>query len=500
MQSTLILENSDVLQSSESLPARRSIRIRGGFVEQVEESGTTTEAGDAQRIDCSEYYVMPGLVNAHTHSHNTLFKGYGDGWNLELLLAHGPALNTRRTPEDHYWAAMLNGVEQLRSGVTEAYDLVIHSPAPTVESIEAVTRAYRDLGMRAIVAPAFSDRPLHAIIPGLLDSLPAPLRREVESLLPEPAESILANLSRAFQSIDQDDYVQLAVAPTIPAQCTDRLLQESKRLADDYETGLHTHLAESHTQAVEGLRRFGTSLTKHLARLDLLSEHFVGAHGVWLDDDDLHILASAGATIVHNPASNLRLASGVAPIRSYLDAGVNVAVGSDGSASSDNPSRFEAMRLTSHLSRLWSPAPGAWLHSGDVLDATICGGAQACGHLRPSAPDIRAGMPADLVLLRKDSLHLTPLTNLPSQIVSSETGAGVDSVMVGGKFVLRHGEATRVSLDKAKEHCQMAADRLLQSNSAEFELARRMSPYVVQVCRELAGYPPLLDRGLVASR
>ena len=499
MDSTLILENAALIRPQHRQATSHDILIRDGLIESVGEPGSFPI--DAESVDCSNFYILPGLVNAHTHSHNTLFKGFGDGWNLELLLTHGPALNSRRTPEDHYWAAVLNGLEMLQSGVTEAYDLVIHSPVPTVESIEAVVQAYRDLGMRAIVAPAFADRPLHEIIPGLIDSLPDELRSEVESTLPAPGAQILANVRDALRSINISDRVRLAIAPTIPAQCTDELLLGSKQLADEFDVGLHTHLAESHTQAVEGLRRYGKSLTAHLNDLDLLSDlSFVAAHGVWLNDEDLRLLSATGATVAHNPASNLRLASGIAPIRKYLESGVEVALGSDGSASSDNQSIFEAMRLATHLSRLWSTDPRDWLSASDALDMAICGGARACGHTRPAAPEIAEGMPADLVMIRRDSLHMTPATNLPSQIVACETDSGVDSVMVAGEFVLRHGKSPRMSIEEASVHCQKAADRLLLSNRAEFEFARQLSPYMVQACGALAGHEPRLERGLVASQ
>ena len=498
MTAALILENAAVVRPNDRRARSGDILIRDGTVEAIEKPGSFVL--DAERIDCSDFYILPGLVNAHTHSHNTLFKGFGDGWNLELLLTHGPALNSRRTPEDHYWSAILNGLEMLQSGVTEVYDLVIHSPAPTAESISAVVQAYQDLGIKAIVAPAIADRPLHEIIPGLLHSLPDDLRTTVEGMLGAPGRQILANVREALETTPTNDRVRVAIAPTIPAQCSDDLLAGSNRLADEFDVGLHTHLAESHTQAVEGLRRYGKSLTSHLHDLDLLGPNFVAAHGVWLNDEDLRMLSDSGAIIAHNPASNLRLASGIAPVRKYLEVGVDIALGSDGSASSDNQSMFEAMRLASHLSRLWSTDPGDWLSAKEALDIAICGGAYACGHARPAAPEVVAGMAADLVLIRRDSLHLTPVTNLPSQIVACETDSGVDSVMVNGNFVLRHGESPRISINEALRRCQAAADRLLESNRAEFEFARRLSPFMVQACSALAGEAPQLERGLVASR
>ena len=302
----LVVHNVQIIAGGEAPDAAVDIIIEGGLIADIVQSGTAPL--DAEILDGDGRYAIPGLVNAHTHSHNALSKGYGDAWTLELLLNHGPALNARRTSEDHYWAALLNGLEMLKSGATAAYDLVIHQPAPTIDTLAAVVLAYRDLGLRAVVAPAIADRPFYEIVPGLVESLPDDLRATVESMLPAAGDSILANVREALSTIGSDELVRLAVAPTIPTQCSDEFLLACHRLAEEFDTGIHTHLSESKIQAIDGLRRYGKTTTAHLADLGILSERFVAAHGVWLTPEDIDLLASHGSMIAHNRMTTQKMA------------------------------------------------------------------------------------------------------------------------------------------------------------------------------------------------
>lgn len=482
------------LVTPDALPQDVDILIQSGVIAAVAAGGTIT--ADFPRIEASGFIALPGLVNAHTHSHNALSRGLGDAWTLELLLNYGPALNARRTPEDHYWAAMLNGLEMLKCGATSAFDLVIHAPAPTVESMHAVMRAYDDLGIRAIVAPAVADLPFFSIVPGLLDSLPDDLRRDVDRLLPVPGAELLVRqqqILKELQPSSRSDRVRLALAPTIPAQCSDEFLRGCIQTSAEFDVGIHTHLAESRVQAVEGLRRYGTSLTQHLHEIGMLGPRFVAAHAVWLDDRDAQLLADSGATVAHNPGSNLKLGSGIAPVRMFLDAQINVAIGTDGSASSDNQNMFEAARLASLVSRVRSVDPGEWLDAPTTLSCAVYGGAGACSALGITGT-IAAGNPADLVLLRRDSVFLQPENDLRVQLIHAETAAAVDTVIVAGEVVLRDGRSTRVDESRVYRESQAAINRVLSTNVAEWEFARRLSPYIVKTCSALAATPLPINR------
>ena len=174
----LLVHGGHILNSSYTALERADILIEADRIRAVGQA--LAFAPDTHRLDATGCLVLPGLVNAHTHAHNNLFKGLGDNWTLEDLLNYGPALNGNRTPEDHYLSAAIGAVEMLKNGCTAAYDLFMAAPAPTSEGIEAVVRAYTDVGLRAVIAPAMADLVFYQTMPGLLDLLPADLRRTVD--------------------------------------------------------------------------------------------------------------------------------------------------------------------------------------------------------------------------------------------------------------------------------------------------------------------------------
>jgi 5-methylthioadenosine/S-adenosylhomocysteine deaminase len=242
-----------------------------------------------EELNAAGHLILPGLVNAHTHAHNNLFKGLGDNWTLEDLLTHGPALNGYRTPEDHYLSAAIGAIEMLKTGCTAAYDLFMSVPASTTSLVGAVVRAYIDVGLRAVVAPAVADVVFYHAVPDLFEILPPDLRQTVEQIQADSTEGLLElteTTIRLWHSA-AGGRLRVAVAPTIPGQCSDDFLVGCGRLAQEYGVGLHTHLAESKVQAVYAQRRWGTTIIGHLADLGLLTPGFVGAHGVWLTPEDI---------------------------------------------------------------------------------------------------------------------------------------------------------------------------------------------------------------------
>src|SRR2546428_5694331 len=202
--------------------------------------------------------------------------------------------------------------------------------------------------MRAVLAPAVADVAFYETIPGLIPLLPDELRRTVEGLRPTPTAALLQLGAETIRRLDGTAHgrIRVGLAPTIPTQCTDEFLEGCARLAREHGVGVHTHLSESKIQAITAQRRWGKTAVARLEDVGLLGPNFVGAHGVWLTDDDIRRLAGAGGAIAHNPASNLKLGSGIAASRELLDAGGTVGIGSDGSMSSDNQNFFEVWRVS----------------------------------------------------------------------------------------------------------------------------------------------------------
>jgi 5-methylthioadenosine/S-adenosylhomocysteine deaminase len=188
--------------------------------------------------------------------------------------------------------------------------------------------------------------------------------------------------------------------------------------------------------------------------------------------------------VSHNPGSNLKLGSGIADMRAMLAAGVNVALGTDGSASSDNLNAFEAMRLAAGLSRVQGREPGLWVSAREALHAATEGGAKALGF--KDIGRIEKGWLADLVLLDLGALHYIPLNDLVTQIVFGEDGTGVDSVMVGGRWGVRAGKLLTVDLARLRRDAERAVERLAAANAEARALSEKLHPYVGKFCGGLA--------------
>ena len=304
-----------------------------------------------------------------------------------------------------------------------------------------------------------------------------------------PTDAILAAMSGVVRSWKSDpDGVRLAIAPTIPHHCTDAFLVGCRDLARDHGLPLHTHVSESKVQAVVGMRTYGTTLTAHLDALCMLGPDFTVAHGVWLDDDDIRLIGERGASIAHNPGSNMRLGSGIARMRKMLQAGVNVGIGTDGSSCSDNQNMFEAMRLASFASKVQGPDWQNWVTTGEVLHAATVGSARALG-FTDRIGRIAPGYKADIVFLDSHHITMIPLIDATNALVHAEDGGAVHSVMVGGRMVVVDHRLVGFDMSKLAADAENAVDRLERANRSNRELYQRLEPLVGSFCPGLAAEP-----------
>ena len=460
------------------------VLVDGGTIADVVRRGSVKGEG-MQRVEASGRALMPGLVNGHNHAQTGLSKGLFDRYNLETYLNAQPGVTGRRTLEDKHLSALIGAAEMVRKGCTAGYDMFGEFPLPTAEGIEAVARAYAEAGMRAAIAPMMADRSFYQAIPGLAEALPAELREQALKAKYAPYKETLSSVEGVLKNWKFDpDNIKPALGPTIPHHCSDEFLLACRDLARDKALGIQMHVAESRLQAAVAPKIYGESLVAHLAKLKLLTPSFCVAHGVWLDDDDRKRLADAGASISHNPGSNLKLGSGIADMRAMLKRGLNVAIGTDGAASSDNLNAFEAMRLACYLSRVKGNPPELWVSAREALRAATEGGARALGFERLGR--IEKGWKADLVLLDLGALHYVPLNDLASQIVFGEDGTGVESVMIGGRWVVRERKLLTVDTEALKRKAEEAVARLRAANADARALGEKLQPYVGHFCAGLS--------------
>jgi guanine deaminase len=449
--------------NEESHDPRRPLVIRGGLVldasdflggaDVLVQDGTIVAAGapgmpvpdGAAVVDASRRLLHPGLVNAHTHGHANLARSMGDRFTLELLLAAAPHMSPYVGIEEKRVSAMIGAAEMLLKGCTACYDLFVEFPLPTEDGIAAVADAYALAGMRAVIAPMMADMTLYEAIPGLMEALPPHLQTAVAPLGLPPWQETIERMRAILRNWRGDrTMVRPAVAPTIPLHCRDEFMVACRDLAVEYDVGIHTHLAESKVQAVAGVRRYGRSLTAHIEQLGLLGPRFVAAHGVWLDADDMRRLGAHGATVAHNPASNMRLGNGVADAMGMLAAGINLAIGTDATTCNDNLNMYQALHFAAAASHARGPDPAQWITASQVLAAATVGSARALGFDRIGR--IAPGYAADIVFLDLDAPTLIPLNAPVTQLVLGEDGTSVVDVMVGGRFVVRQRRLLTVDL------------------------------------------------------
>jgi len=483
-----IVRGGLVLDIAKGTAEPADILIEDDAIREIGPPGCPAPDG-AVEISAARRLLHPGLVNAHTHGHGNLAKGMGDRWTLELLLAAAPWITGNRSTEDKYLSTQLGAVEMVLKGCTACYDLSFEWPLPTTEGLAQAAAAYADVGMRAVVAPMVADRSFYEAIPGLRDALPPPLQERVAELRLPPAEATLSAIRTALHGWTLDrDRVRPAVAPTIPHHCSDAFISGCADLAREFDLGLHSHVAESKVQAVTGIRLYGRTQTAHLAALGVLGPHFTVAHGVWLDEDDMALLADRGASVAHNPGSNMRLGSGLADTRAMLERRVNLGIGTDGANCSDNQNMYEAMRLASFVSKVQGPDWRRWLTTREAALAATEGGARALG-FGDRIGRIAPGYKADIVMLDLDHPNWLPLNDPVNQLVHPEDGTAVASVMIGGRLVVDNRRITTVDLARLRERVAAARDRLAAANADSRRLYEALVPVVGSHCPGLAAAP-----------
>lgn len=478
----ILIQNALVLTPTfEAKPL--DVLVDGGTIADIVPRGSVKGEG-MERVDAAGRALMPGLVNGHNHAQTGLAKGSFDRYNLETYLNAQPGATGRRTLEDKHLSALIGAAEMVRKGCTAAYDMFAEFPLPSAEGVEAVARAYSEAGMRATIAPMMADKSFYEAIPGLAEALPEPLRSQALKARYAPYKETLFSVRSLLKNWKFDtNIIKPAIGPTIPHHCSDEFLIASRDLAQELGLGMQMHVAESKMQDVVGRKLYGKTLVAHLSELKLLNEKFCVAHGVWLTDDDRKRLADAGASISHNPGSNLKLGSGIADMRAMLERGLNVAIGTDGSASSDNLNAFEAMRLASYVSRVKGHPPEKWVSAREALRAATEGGAKALGFDKLGR--IEKGWKADLVLLDLCALHYVPLNDFASQIVFAEDGTGVESVMAGGRWVVRDRKLLTVDVEALRRKAEEAVERLKAANAEAKALGEKLHPHVGHYCAGL---------------
>lgn len=456
------------------------VLIEDGVIALVGRVPSEVDATCDRVIDGRERLVVPGLVNAHTHSPLSVVHGAYDQLNHRASMWLFQAYTARRTPREVYVSALLNCIEMLLSGTTATID---HFPEQAFgpQDVEAVVSAYRDSGMRAVVALRIFDGEYTDILPPSGD-LPENLRKAVDENNPFAPRSVSELGDLCGEAIARwnglDGRIGIFPAPSNPIRCSDELLRMCAKMAEDHDVGIHCHLLETEVQTSIASRRYDRTMVQHLDHLRLLSPRLSCAHTIWIDDEDIDLLAKRGVVIVHNPESNLRSGCGIAPIPKMLARGVCVALGNDGSCSGGDQILQRAMRLATILHRVDEPDPSAWISTGQVLRMATHGGAAAMLS-QGRFGSIAVGQAADLALYDLKRSWWTPVNNPVHQFVHSDVGAAVNTVIIDGRIVVDEGRIVAFDADAILAESARMLPAIKERNADLFELAERVGKAVI---------------------
>ncbi|WP_274651607.1 amidohydrolase [Paenibacillus humicola] len=386
----------------------------------------------AERVDGSGLVFMPGLVNTHGHAAMSLLRGYSDDQNLQVWLEQKMwPMEAKFTAEDVRWGTSLAALEMLKSGTTTFLDMY--------DKMHIVAEVTEQSGMRGV------------------------LTRGVIGLCPPDVQT--AKLEEAKQFVRDwngqgDGRISALMSPHAPYTCPPDYIERIVEAAHELDVPLHTHMSETAAEVEQNVKQYGERPVKHLDKLGFFSRPALVAHAVHLTEDEIALLAERGVSVSHNPASNLKLASGVARVPELLAAGVTVGLGTDSAASNNNLDLFDEIRLAALIHKGVSGDPTAvpaWeaLKLGTVNGARALWQEDRIGCLKP-------GMKADFIAIDIRQPHFYPQTDIVSHLVYAGSGRDVRHVWIDGRQVVRGGECLLLDEAKIKAEAQACFERLLK--------------------------------------
>ncbi|GAB6930003.1 amidohydrolase [Paenibacillus sp. JCM 10914] len=384
---------------------------------------------DADTIDGTHLFFMPGLVNTHGHAAMSLLRGYGDDLALQVWLQEKMwPMEAKFTADDVYWGASLSVVEMIKGGTTTFVDMYDH--------MDQVAKVVQDSGMRGV------------------------LTRGVIGLC--SAQEQMQKLSDAI-AFAKDWHGQAGgrittmISPHAPYTCPPDFIEKFVQAAHDLDLPIHTHMSETTTEVAQNVEDYGLRPVAHLEKLGVFSRPTLLAHAVHLTDEEIEVLARHQVAVSHNPGSNLKLASGIARVPDLLKAGVTVSLGTDGPASNNNLDMFEEMRLAALIHKGVSGDPTA-IPASEALRMGTEYGAKSI--FLDQIGKLAVGMKADMIALNTDQAHFLPRTDYISHAIYSASAKDVEHVWVDGKQVVKNGLSLTLDEERIRREAQRAFERL----------------------------------------
>jgi cytosine/adenosine deaminase-related metal-dependent hydrolase len=484
---SLLIRNARVLAFDEADREwpRADVVVDAGEIKAVgPEVGSGWPGRFDRVIEGEGLLAMPGLINAHFHSPGNLMKGMLPGLPLELFMLYEVPPLAPPTDETRlaYVRTQIGAVEMLRRGVTAVHDDAYHVPVATRESIDAIMRAYADVGIRATVAIDQPNVVEYDKYPFLAELLPEGERRAMERT---PRQSTGELLDLYGHLIGHwhgaaDGRLAAAVSCSAPQRVSQDYFAALSELSQRHDLPFNIHILETKLQRVLGEVKYGRSLVRYVHDLGLLDERMMVIHAIWLDERDIELLAAARCTVAHNPVCNLRLGSGVMPYYALRAAGVPICLGSDEMSTDDTANMWHVAKTAALLQTIARPEYGDWPAAPELLAALTRGGARAlrrADRLGQLAPGCRA----DIVLLDLDTHAFTPLNDLRRQLVFCEDGASVRYTIVDGRVLYEDGRVTTLDEKALRAEARSLGSAARAAFARADDEARRLEPHYRQM-------------------
>jgi len=412
----ILLKNiKEIYSPSQDLSEYKHIEIEGKEIKRVTKDDDIVSNDHDRVIDCSDMVVLPGLINTHTHSSMSLLRGYADDFKLDKWLSDNiwPA-EAKLTREDIYWGAMLAVVEMIKTGTTTFTDMYFQ--------MDKVAEVVKKSGIRAVLSEGLIED--NDGMEGLNDSVDFALKWQNKA----------------------DGRIKTTLGPHSPYTCSADYLEKIRDKALANNLLIHVHISETDDELGFMKDKYGLSTVELFDKINLFDTKVIAPHCVHLSESDIEILADKDVGVVYNPASNMKLSSGIAPIKKIMDKGINVSYGTDSAASNNNLDLIEEARLGSYLQKVATGDPTVLPIEENMKMLTV-NGAKTLGI--PNLGEIKEGYLADLVLINvKNTAHQYPSYNYLSNIFYAGNGCDVNTVIVNGEIVMENRVLIKINEEK----------------------------------------------------